>query len=60
LLKNSEAAIEESDAESTIPLNDDSVNEEIQFSGWKQFAYFSGSVGFSYFFGVKERKYKLP
>lgn len=60
LLKNSEAAVEEPDATSTIPLNDNAGDPDIQFSAWKQFAYFSGSVGFSYFFGVKERKYKVP
>lgn len=61
LLKKSELPVQESDAESTIALNDDATpDESFQFAGWKQFAYFSGSAGFSYFFGVKERKYKLP
>ena len=60
LLKNSEPAVEESNAVSTVGLNDDASTSEIQFAGWKQFAYFSGSVGFSYFFGVKERRYKVP
>jgi len=61
-LKKSEEAVQESEASSNVGLNDDAVTEEsgIQFAGWKQFAYFSGSVGFSYFFSVKERKYKLP
>jgi hypothetical protein len=61
LLKKSELPVQDSDAESTIALNDEAPpDESYQFAGWKQFAYFSGSVGFSYFFGVKERKYKLP
>ncbi|HJY64326.1 MAG TPA: hypothetical protein VJ455_09235 [Ignavibacteria bacterium] len=59
LLKKSEVAVQESDANSTMPLND-AAADEIQFAGWKQFAYFSGSVGFSYFFGVKEKRYKIP
>jgi hypothetical protein len=60
LLKHSEQPVQESEASSTMPLNDNSADTEIQFSGWKQFAYFSGSVGISYFFSVKERKYKVP
>jgi hypothetical protein len=46
----------------TTEINDDPVPEgaePILFAGWKQFAYFSGSVGLSYFFGVKEKRYKL-
>ena len=63
LLKKTEEPIED---ESSIPpttivnLNDDATVEPVAFGGWKQFAYFSASVGFSYFFGVKEVKYKLP
>ena len=63
LLKHTEEPIEDPNQftpSTTVPLNDDSSTEPIQFAGWKQFAYFSGSVGFSYFFGVKEKKYKLP
>lgn len=30
------------------------------YSGWKQFAYASVFGGISYYFGVKERRYKLP
>jgi len=59
LLKKSEEGVQESGINSRIPLNDDAV-EDIQFAGWKQFAYFSGSVGLSYFFGVKQRRYKVP
>jgi opacity protein-like surface antigen len=44
-------------------LNDDpspNNTDPVLFAGWKQFAYFSGNVGLSYFFGVKEKRYKLP
>ena len=65
LLKKSEEPVEdlsETSPKATVGLNDDATPEEspIQFAGWKQFAYFSGSVGISYFFGVKEKRYKLP
>jgi len=63
LLKNTEEPVEDEEGTSptsTVPLNDDATPDPIQFAGWKQFAYFTGSVGFSYFFGVKERRYKLP
>lgn len=63
LLKNTEVPTEEGTETSpisTVPLNDGATTEPIQFAGWKQFAYFTGSVGFSYFFGVKEKRYKLP
>lgn len=65
LLKKSEEPVEdlnETSPSSTVGLNDDATTEDnpIQFAGWKQFAYFSGSVGISYFFGVKEKRYKLP
>lgn len=46
----------------TTELNDAPSPDEthpILFAGWKQFAYFSGTVGLSYFFGVKEKRYKL-
>ncbi len=45
---------------STVGLNDDASFEPVEFAGWKQFAYFSASVGLSYFFGVKEVRYKVP
>jgi opacity family porin len=61
LLKKTELPVQETEATATVGLNDENPPDETyQFAGWKQFAYFSGSVGFSYFFGVKERKYKLP
>lgn len=44
----------------TVGLNDDASFEPIEFAGWKQFAYFNLNAGFSYFFGVKEIKYKVP
>jgi opacity protein-like surface antigen len=61
LLKKSEPSVQD---ESTVPptnnvgLNDDATpeNAPIEFASWKQFAYFSASVGVSYFFGVKEVK----
>jgi hypothetical protein len=63
LLKKSETPVEDLNADnpsSTIPLNDNPTTEPTQFAGWKQFAYYSANIGFSYFFGVKERRYKLP
>ncbi len=45
---------------STVGINDNSSSDLIEFAGWKQFAYFSANVGFSYFFGVKQLKYKVP
>jgi len=60
LLKNSEEPEQETEATSSMTLNDDSPDTEIQFAAWKQFAYFSANAGFSYFFGVKERRYKRP
>lgn len=45
---------------STTDLNDNSVNPSQLYSGWKQFAYFSVYFGFSYYFNVKEVRYKLP
>jgi opacity protein-like surface antigen len=63
LLKKTEEPLEsgtETSPVSTVPLNDGATTEPIQFAGWKQFAYFTGSVGLSYFFGVKEKRYKLP
>jgi hypothetical protein len=63
LFKNTEEPVEDPNQTtplSTVPLNDDSTTEPVQFAGWKQFAYFSGNIGISYFFGVKEKKYRLP
>lgn len=63
LLKKTEAPTQDETAippTSTVGLNDDATFEPVEFAGWKQFAYFSASVGFSYFFGVKEIKYKIP
>ncbi len=63
LLKKTEQPIQDENAvppTSTVGLNDDAASEPVEFAGWKQFAYFTGSFGFSYFFGVKEVKYKLP
>jgi len=45
---------------STTDLNDNSLNTFQLYSGWKQFAYFSVFFGFSYYFDVKEVRYKLP
>jgi opacity protein-like surface antigen len=48
----------------TVPgeteLNDDAVNPSIVFAGWKQFAYSTIFGGVSFYFGVKEKKYRLP
>ncbi|MBZ0202536.1 MAG: hypothetical protein IT281_06580 [Ignavibacteria bacterium] len=63
LLKKSEEPVEDPNASppsTTVGLNDNATFDPIQFAGWKQFAYFSASVGISYFFGVKEQRYKLP
>jgi opacity protein-like surface antigen len=64
LLKNSEAGVQFEEGASVYEteLNDDAVpqmEDPILFAGWKQFAYFTGSAGISYFFGVKDRRYKL-
>lgn len=63
LMKKSE--LPEFDETSVTPttnvgLNDDASTDPIEFAGWKQFAYFNLNAGFSYFFGVKEMKYKVP
>lgn len=65
LLKKSELPeqVESTDTPSSIVgLNDDATSETdpIEFAGWKQFAYFSARAGFSYYFGVKQKRYKLP
>ena len=41
-------------------LNDDSSSPPVLYGGWKQFAYGSVFAGMSYYFGVKEKRYKLP
>lgn len=41
-------------------LNDDSSDPMVLYGGWKQFAYGSLYAGVSFYFGVKERRYKLP
>lgn len=57
LLKESKDAVN-----NEIYLNDISsnTNPPIAYSGWKQFTYVTTFAGVSYYFGVKERKYKLP
>lgn len=41
-------------------LNDKSLSTPQLYTGWKQFAYSSVFFGFSYYFNVKEQRYKLP
>jgi hypothetical protein len=41
-------------------LNDNSTSSPQLYTAWKQFAYSSVFGGFSYYFGVRERRYKLP
>lgn len=41
-------------------LNDDGTDPPVLYAGWKQFAYGSVFAGLSYYFGVKEKRYKLP
>jgi hypothetical protein len=45
---------------SETDLNDNAIVPPQVFSGWKQFAYSSFFGGFSYYFGVKELRYKIP
>ncbi len=40
-------------------LNDNSADPPVIYGGWKQFAYASVFAGVSFYFGVKERRYKL-
>jgi opacity protein-like surface antigen len=56
LLKESK----ESSTVAEINFNDNSVSTPQLYSGWKQFAYISAFAGFSVYFGVKERRYKIP
>jgi opacity protein-like surface antigen len=63
LLKKSETPEQDEVSDpptSIVGLNDDATTEPVEFAGWKQFAYFNLNFGFSYFFGVKEMKYKVP
>lgn len=41
-------------------LNDLGANNPQLYSGWKQFAYATVFGGFSYYFSVRELRYKLP
>lgn len=41
-------------------LNDDSTDPPVLYAGWKQFAFGSLFAGVSFYFGVKEKRYKLP
>ncbi|MGH2575064.1 MAG: hypothetical protein ACRDFC_05115 [Ignavibacteria bacterium] len=56
LLKNSTPVTRNSETE----INDDSTEPRQLYTGWKQFAYSSLFAGISYYFGVKEGRYKLP
>lgn len=64
LFKDSQAP--EATGEGTVletTINDFSPPDDTDpylFAGWKQFAYFSTKIGISYYFGVKETRYKLP
>ena len=57
LMKESKEAVN-----NEIYLNDKNSGTipSYAYSGWKQFAYVNVFAGVSYYFGVKERKYKLP
>jgi hypothetical protein len=65
LLKNSDPG-EQLATGSTLyetQINDYPTPEDadpVLFAGWKQFAYFSARVGISYFFGVKQIRYRIP
>lgn len=45
---------------SETDLNDNGIEPPQIYSGWKQFAFSSIYAGFSYYFGVKETRYKMP
>ncbi len=45
---------------SQTDLNDLGANTPQLYTGWKQFAYATVFAGFSYYFGVRELRYKLP
>ena len=55
LMKKSQ---EESD-QTNININDNSINPPTLYGGWKQFAYASAFAGVSFYFGVKQRRYKI-
>ena len=46
-------------SDSETELNDDSTDPPTLYGGWKQFAYGSVFGGISFYFGVKEKRYKL-
>lgn len=56
LLKKSIAPTNDND----FDLNDDSSEPPVLYGGWKQFAFTTVFCGFSYYFGVKQLRYKLP
>jgi hypothetical protein len=56
LLKKSTAPT----SDNSFDLNDDSSDPPVLYGGWKQFAYSSVFAGFTYYFGVKVKRYKLP
>jgi hypothetical protein len=56
LLKKTEAPT----SDTNFDLNDDSSDPPVLYGGWKQFAYTTVFGGFSYYFGVKQMRYKLP
>lgn len=45
---------------SKTDLNDDNAPPPSIYAGWKQFAFSSIYGGISYYFGVREKRYKLP
>jgi len=60
LLKQTQTPTDNSTILNDSPTGDNSGNNHTLYSGWKQFAYASAYFGLSYYFGVKETKYKLP
>ena len=56
LLKQSKAPTSDSE----FDLNDDSSDPPVLYGGWKQFAFTTVFGGVSYYFGVKQIRYKLP
>ncbi|MGA2669295.1 MAG: hypothetical protein ABSF32_10360 [Ignavibacteria bacterium] len=55
LLKNTSAPTDKT----VRDLNDLNIKPWVLYSGWKQFAYVSVYAGVSYYFGVREKRYKL-
>jgi hypothetical protein len=48
-------------SDSTISdFNDNSLSPPSLYAGWKQFAFLSVSAGISYYFSVRQNRYKLP